>query len=488
MSKRKKSPNKGRTGGGRVTPKGTRPGERPGEPTGWAALGEAMAGGSGGAGDQQFAGTGFDLGLGMPEGFDLGFDGPDERAAGDPFGPMVESFRELDLGDPLQVELWASDLVGAFVDEFRQAELRNDTPWDTGGDDLPSEAEFFYDFVGGLSRRIVDDEPEWAQLLAAIAPFLDSAAQSKAALDLEAVDPSVVAFAAPVGQAVAEEAFLLDHDTDDGHHVGLVARHPGAAEPHLVMAFIDSNLGGMASDILVSADVEGVRAEAASQGLVASPLEPAEAHARLQQALQRTDLTMVAPVEEDFPLLRPLLESVMRSLPEPSRLAAVEPPSDDELDAVVESIVEGSAEVFDDELTPERLRDTARLVTRFMSREMGRSPVAWSPARLEILLCDFVPRKVPVPPEALASLPAELAALVPAAQRLAGWEDRHVEFTLEMIERVTPEFMELVASDEVREPAKRLAMRAIEDDVDLEDPDAVAALVERMRNEGGGAG
>jgi len=95
---------------------------------------------------------------------------------------------------------------------------------------------------------------------------------------------------------------------------------------------------------------------------------------------------------------------------------------------------------------------------------------------------------VPVPPEALASLPAELAALVPAAQRLAGWEERHVAFTLEMIERVTPEFMELVASDEVREPAKRLAMRAIEDDVDLEDPDAVAALVERMRNEGGGAG
>ena len=357
----------------------------------------------------------------------------------------------------------------------------------TGDDDLPSEAEFFYDFVGGLSRRIVDDEPEWAQLLAAIAPFLDAAAQSKAALDLEAVDPSVVEFAAPVGRAVVEETFLLDHETDDGHHVGLVARHPGAAEPHLVMAFIDSNLGGMASDILVSADVEGVRVEAASQGLVASPLEPAEAQARLQQALQRTDMTMMAPVEEDFPLLRPLLESVMRSLPEPSRLPAVEPPSDEELESVAESIVEASADVFDDELTPERLRDTARLVTRFMSREMGRSPVAWSPARLEILLCDFVPRKVPVPPEALASLPGELAALVPAAQRLAGWEDRHVEFTLEMIERVTPEFMELVASDEVREPAKRLAMRAIDEDVDLDDPDAVAALVERMRSEGSGA-
>ena len=484
MSKRKKSPKKARTGGGRVTPKGTRPGDRPGDPTGWAALGEAMAGGSG---DQQFAGTGFDLGLDLPDGLDLGFDGPDERAVGDPFGPMIESFGELDLGDPLQVELWASDLVGAFVDEFRQKELRTDTPWDTGDDDLPSEAEFFYDFVGGVARRIADDEPQWAQLLAAIAPFLDAAAQAKAALDLEAVDPSVVEFAAPVGRAVVDEAFLLDHETDDGHHIALVARHPGAAEPHLVMAFVDSNLGGMASDILVSADVDGVRAEATSQGLVASPLDPAEAHARLAAALQRTDMTMMAPVEEDFPLLRPLLESVMRSLPEPSRIVAAEPPSDEELEAAVESIIAGSAEVFDDELTPERLRDTARLVTRFMSREMGNSPAAWSPARLELLLCDFVPRKVPVPPEALASLPAELAALVPAAQRLAGWEDRHVEFTLEMIERVTPEFLELVASDEVREPQKRFVLRAIEEDVDLDDPEQVAALAERMRSEGGGA-
>ncbi len=475
MSKRKKSPQQRRNSGGRVTPKGTRPGDRPGEPTGWSALGEAMASG---AGDQQFAGTGFDLGLDLPDGLDLGFDGPTERAVGDPFGPMIESFREIDLADPLQVELWASDLVGGF-----QKELRNDTPWDTGDDDLPSEAEFFYDFVGGVARRITDDEPHWAQLLATIAPFLDGAAQAKAALDLEAVGPAVLEFAAPVGRAVVDEAFLLDHETDDGHHIGLVARHPGAAEPHLVMAFIDRNLGGMASDILVSADVDGVRAEAASQGLVASPLDPAEAHARLARALQRTDMTMMAPVEEDFPLLRPLLERVMSTLPEPSRLVEPEPPTDEALEAVVESIVAASADVFDDELTAERLTDTARLVTRFMSREMGAAPASWSPARLEVLLCDFVPRKVPVPPEALASLPAELGALVPAAHRVAGWEDRHVGFTLDMIERVTPEFLELVASDEVREPAKRLALRAIDEDVDLKDPEQVAALAARMRDE-----
>ena len=472
MSKRRKSPKKARTGGGRVTPKGTRPN---GAPAGGAPAG-------GGRVDQQFAGTGFDLGAGGAALDDLGLDfdlGLGDAPAGDPFGPMRQGFLALDLDDPLMVELWASGLIG----EFR-AELRADTPWEAGDDDLPSEAEFFYDFVGGISRRFSDDEPEWAQLLAAITPFLEGAAQSKAELDLEAVDAPVLEFAQPLGRAVVEETFVLGHETDDGHHIGLVARHPGAAEPHLVMVFVDTNLGGMAKDILIATELAEVRDEATAQGLVESPLDRAEAHARLAAALQRTDSTMMAPVEEDFAGSRPLLERVMASLPEPSRLPPVVEPGDDELAQIVESLVADSSDVFDDELTPDRLADTAGLVTRFMCRDMGRSPVAWSPAALEILLLDYVPRKIAVPAEALAALPGELRALVPAAHRAAGWEDRQVGFTLETIDRVEPEFLELIASHDAWEPQKQFVLRAIDEGIDLEDAEAVAALAERVRAEG----
>ena len=430
--------------------------------------------------EQQFAGVGFDLGL---DG--LGGAGSDDRADGDPFGPMLESFLEVDLDDPLQVELWASDLVGAFQGELRATEFAPGQPSPTPDEDLPSEDEFFFDFVGGLSRRISAAEPQWARLLAAITPFLSGAAQSKAELDLESVDAAVIGFAAPVGRAVVEDTFVMGHETGDGLHVGLVARHPGAAEPFLAMTFVDVNLGGMAEDIVVTTELDEVRAEALSHGLVIEPVDPAEAHARLAAALQRTDLTMMAPVEDDFTVLRPLLEALMRSLPEASVLRPPVPPSDEDLAAIVAALVEDSADRVDDELTPTRLADTAGLVTRFLCRDLGRSPVEWSPATLEILLLDYVPRKIPVPAEALASLPGELAALVPAAQRAAGWEDRHVDVTLDVIRRAEPAFLEQIASPGVWEPQKRFVMRAIDEGVDLEDSEAVAALAATIRDEGG---
>lgn len=442
------------------------------------------AGGLLGPGDIGFGDIGFgDIGFG-----DVGFGDVDdpfappiddglELWADDPMSTLVNGFNELDLSDPVMVELWAGELLGGFRDALTPA-----TPWERD-EDMPSVDEFVEGLVGAIADRASSD-PDFARILAGLAPFLDGTARRIADRALEHCDPRVIEFAAPVGAAAVEECFLLDHETDDGHNIGLIARHPGASRAHLVMTFVDVNMGGIAKDILVTDQIDEVRRAAAVEGLILSPLDPADAHARLLDALKFTDMTIQAPVSEDFAHVRPLLEQLMTTLPEPATLNEDEPDGH-ELDAFVEQMVELSRDRGSDELASERLRSTAHLVTGFMAHHMGRSPVAWSPTRVEIFLCDYVPRKIAAPPETLMSLPAEVAALVPAAHQLAGWADRHVEDTLDVIRQVTPEFERLIATPEHASPGKQLLMRALAEGVDLEDPDQLEALVERVNAVGG---
>jgi hypothetical protein len=98
---------------------------------------------------------------------------------------------------------------------------------------------------------------------------------------------------------------------------------------------------------------------------------------------------------------------------------------------------------------------------------------------------DYVPRKIAMPPEHLIDLPERLAALVPFAQRMAGWEDRYVAATLSVIEQITPEFRSLISSPDAGSPAKQMLLRALAEGIDLEDPAALEEMVQRINAMGG---
>lgn len=473
MSKKRKRNHGRHSGGGRVTPKGTRPGAQP-------RSDRPLTGSDALLGPNSLLGPDPLLGPSDAEFDDLDamFDlDDDEFSADDPMATLVDGFARVDLDDTLMVELWAGELVGGFRDALTPA-----SPWEDN-DDMPSVEEFFESLIGAIADRSSTD-PDFAQVLAALSPFLDGRARRIADAALARCDRRLIEFSEPVGSAVVEQCFVLDHETDDGHNIGLVARHPGSDAPHLIMTFVDVNIGGLARDIMVSDQIDQLRQAATADGLVSSPVDPAEAHTRLLDALRITDMTIDAPVADDFAHVRPLLEQLMTTLPAPETPSDHDP-DDDEIDALVERMVELSRDRWDDRLTPERLRSTGQLVAGFMAHHMGRSASAWSPTRVEIFLCDYVPRKIAAPPETLMSLPSEMAALVPAAHQLAGWEDRHINATLDVIRQVTPEFERLITSPEHGSPGKQMLMRALAEGVDLEDPDQLDALVGRVNSMGG---
>jgi len=530
MSKKRKGGGKRHHGGGRVTPKGTRPGQSPRTSP---PAGPSGAGALGGPGDPSGAGGPSGAGLGGPSGpggpgpggpgttedpFDL-FDLPGDDPFEDPFDEpppgrdllddLVAGLATVDQTNPVLVEMWGASLIGGL-----RMGLQPPSPFDLPAEDdedadaPPTEEEFFGGMVARFADRASQQDGElFLQALIAVAPYLVPGADA-VATDATATGTATTgapeaataardaitqlsrlhprpAWADVVGSAVVERSFIIDHETDDGHNIGLVARHPGAADTHLLMVLVDVNNGDMAKDVLISDNLDGILEEAlAVDGLTMTDLDPADARARIEAAFAQTDMTLDAPVSDDFDEARPMVELLLTTMPPAAALEEPDLPPRDELDALVEQVL-AAPETAASALTADQLRQTASLMVQFVSQWCGRPPLSWSPTRLDIFLGDFVPRKVSAPPDELQHLPQALADMVPAAHRLQGWGDRHVADALESIERVTPMFREALAEPDVAGPAKQMMMRALAEGIDVEDPDQLAALMARVNEMGG---
>jgi len=473
MSKKRKPGSRSRHhGGGRVTPKGTRP---DGSSSGPARGTRAGGGPSGPAGTPGFS-------LAQSSGPFASNEPVRSPEADGPLDDVIAELTRIHPNEPLLIELWASDLVGTIVSSLRPEPTFDDlaAPIDGGTPERPpTEEEFFGNLVDYLTARADDGEGlRFRDALYAIEPLLapiapDAAAAARKATMLHSLsDLGPPPWIDQVGRAVVEDCFELRDETEDAVHLALVARYPRAPRQHVVMVLVDLNLNGIAKDLLVSDRPDDVRAEAAAtEGLTVSDLGLGEARARIEAALAMTVRVLDAPVSDDFAEVLPMLRLLLDSMPEPTTLPAPERPTGDELDALVEQLLD-APETAASELTREQLDRAASLTIRYCAEFSGRSPLAWSPTRLEMLLLDFVPRWVDAPPEDLADLPQALTDLVPAAQRLAGWEDRYVDETLELLQAMSEDFAEVIAarttamgSDPGRAVAEQLAAQLLPDEV-----------------------
>lgn len=109
-------------------------------------------------------------------------------------------------------------------------------------------------------------------------------------------------------------------------------------------------------------------------------------------------------------------------------------------------------------------------------------PLRWSPAAAEILLVDWLPRKVAHEPEWFAQVPGVLAAMVRFAARRSGLDERFVAETLEAVERYGAPLADAAGDPERWGPAKGLVMRMRAEGVDLGDEDAVREWVEEFNH------
>jgi hypothetical protein len=380
---------------------------------------------------------------------------------------------------PLPLLLLAAGLVEA-------TDARNRSPFDParpGGTDITELIESFIDV----------DLPETTAVLTALAPLLEGRPDAASiGRELRQRTHRLPTWLTGLTPPRVTRVMTTTHPFHDGENV-FVEVLTGGGHSLTVVAYIDHNLGTLIKDaFVIPTDVDATRAilldTADDPGIVMSPLDPADARARIEEAADSASHTF-PPFESDtWPLCRPVVEWVTRLLPDGGggygltewedaaradleRRFLASPPADG-LDADQRGLIDP-------------------LLWFGCDYGIGE-PLNWSPTRVEIFLLDWVPRKLLLDQGELLKIPSLLRAFVAFGHAEIGLRDGLTTETLQAIDHFEPAYRTAITDSRPRGPLALLADAGIIDiDGDFEwDPleyldrqiggrDALDALDER---------
>lgn len=400
-----------RSRGGRTTPKGTRPADfRPRDP--WA----------------------------------------DDPAADEP-----------DLVRQVRAELASGEPLGLLADASGLAAVTDPRLQDPGRRSEPAPP------LGELVDSLSDiDCVETTALLAGLAHLApDELQRRRAAKAVAARGWALPAWLARLDEAVAYRAVAMGQVLGDGEDLLVGVRFADGQELTTVV-YVDHNLGTAAKDGFAVPDtVEGLaadmrRLQESDDDFVWEELDPADARARLSDALE-TGAMLWPPLESDtWPVSRPLVEWVTRLLPEGGAGYARPEWSDDDRKALAGAFFaspEGHPHDSADH------RELFESILWFACDYGPGDPLRWSPQSAEILLGDWLPRKVVAEPAFLDPAPDLLRAFVRYAHRERGLRRRWTDETLSVIDACQPEYRQTIRTPRPQGPMALLAaMGALDPD------------------------
>jgi hypothetical protein len=344
-----------------------------------------------------------------------------------------EVFENLDQisrgGDPLDAEMLISMLCG----EGWQAE---------GGDD---DYEPLTDLLDAAARRTGKPGAVALALAAAsVAPDAEVAARARrVADDLVAGGAPEPSWTTALDDVVAGDCWALRDVYGDGASV--LCSFERAGRRHGLSVLVDFNhLGGWAKDILLAEDVESLL-ELMRQGVTEAAgtmyletIDADEARRLLEAAFLATDSTWEPEVSSDFVELRALALARLKVLPEPSDRAEREQVGDDKRAEIVREFL-ASAEAADLPSVgdPEYC---ARLIVDYGADYDDGRLLRVSPAKTEIFLLGWVPRKVLLEPDDRTLMPQLIQAWIRWSARRQGLPPAAVDELLEAARICAEEF------------------------------------------------
>ena len=332
------------------------------------------------------------------------------------------------LADPLDVELWASHMLGTMWEQ------RTGLPLDESED-------YALVYGGPLIETIArTGVPGARTALTGIAAVDDGELGGLARGFADGLPKleSEPSWLPCVGEATATSAAVMRDDVfDDGFTVFLEARH-ATGDTHAVGVYIDNNLGVMAKDILLADSIDRVaeimRGSPSEGGeLRLDRIEPAAAAAEICAAMELTEMTLDPPVSEEYAALRALAMLRADEVPGVTSRPEREEMSVAERDVLREEFLsspEGRGFAADgDEAF------AASLAIDFCADYVDGRPLRWSPVVVELFMARWVPRKVLADEDLFAALPSALDAWVRFAGRERGIPEWAIEATREAIPR-----------------------------------------------------
>ncbi|MBW3604599.1 MAG: SEC-C domain-containing protein [Actinobacteria bacterium] len=384
---------------------------------------------------------------------------PDEELgpfADDPGPPPLGDILDaLDEPHPLGLLAIASTML-----EVLRPARPSPVPTDDDDDDdpqLPSLPELVASFIE-------IDTIETTALLAAMAEMVDDevlATRMRGAVaDRRHRLPRWLTGLAPIDVHGAVE---LSHVLRDGDNVMLGVR-TAAGDELTVAIYIDHNLGTVVKDAFVMEEPLG---EAMGQfvavadddpDLVVRDLDPADARARAEAAIELGEM-MWPPLESDsWPACRPLVDWVLRQLP-PGGQGYVRPEwSDADRAEVTDRFF---ASPFGRDEDDDDGRSMLESLLWFGCDYGPGDPLRWSPVAVEILLTDWLPRKVVADVAFLSGAPDVLRAFIRFAHAERGIRRELTAETLGAVDDYEDEYQQAIRSPRPQGPAALMAAMGV---------------------------
>jgi hypothetical protein len=228
-------------------------------------------------------------------------------------------------------------------------------------------------------------------------------------------------------------------------------------QPLTIVVTVDHELGTMVADGFAypgPAEAAITRLDDGGPDLTVADIDPADARARIAEAVEIGRITY-PPVETDtWPDCRPLVEWVLRALPEGGS-GRVRPELDeDQRAAIARRFLASTHGREHDHPDGHGLLDTLL----WFGCDYGTGdPLAWSAEAVTILLEDWLPRKVVAEPEYLDLAPSLLRNFIRFAHEERGLREELTEDALEVVDALEPDYRRAIRTERPQGPAALMA-------------------------------
>lgn len=370
---------------------------------------------------------------------------------------LADAGRLLAGGEPLDFLGYVSSLLAAVDPRGQNPFERAERP---GPVTLPQLLESFVDVV----------LPETTALLAAIAELgPDELTRARARRALPARPHPLPDWLAGLGGTSVYRAVESSHVLGDGDSVLLAARMPGHELTAVI--YIDHNLGTVVKDAFpapspVSDVVERMREAMDDPDVRFADIGLADARARIAQAIELGAITFPPFETETWPASRPLTEWLLRLLPG-GGTGYVRPVWSKAAKKKLASRFFGSQ--FGRPLDDSDCRELLDQFLWFGTDYGPGDPLRWSPVAVEILLADWIPRKVVADPGYMSKAPALLRAFIRFCHAERGIRQALTEQTLAAVGKHEPEYRRVIRSPRPQGPMALLAAMGVLEDQEWEE-------------------
>lgn len=298
------------------------------------------------------------------------------------------------------------------------------------------------DFIASL---IGVDASTTTALLTLIAEFTtDDALEDRLRTELQRRRHRLPRWLATLLPLRIEGRWSLSDQFGDVHNTVIGVRTDGG-HPLTVVVMTDHLTGDGVDEVIVQdRDADTLLADAvreAPPGLVLEELDAAEVRARLEQSIELHAMTWPQWETEEWPAARPLLEWILRRLPEGGTGWGFREWDEDEQQAIVAEFMASPQAAGVGTFEAADVADIADWLTWYGTGYGNRDPYRWSPDAVADLLLDWLPRKVMASVDDLVRVPEVLRAFVEWGHDRVGLSPDATRTTSEAVAELEPDYL-----------------------------------------------